>query len=362
MNSLTRSIYLLLFCLFSCTVSAEIKWLASDYNFGAFKEADGPRTGFVKFINVGDTATFIRSVRPSCGCTAAKYPKEMIQPGDTVTISFTYNPAGRPGPFDKTVKVYIGETNELKIIRITGTVIGSPETLMTHYPNEAGPLRIESLIQPMGEIKKGGSRHGFINIYNQSQDTVRPTWTTSSRALEVDLTPKALAPGEIGTFGIYLNTMAEKELGPVDYIVSIFPDGNASKKEELATLRVTAAIVPDISDLSVTEIEKAPRIYLVPEFIDFGDSIGSNQINFEIGIENEGGSLLKVSRVFSYSDCIKVNGYQKKVKSGKKGVIKGTLDAEKLPSGPFRISLEVITNDPLHPVRTANLVGVKSNN
>lgn len=359
MTFLTRSIFLLIFCLFSCSVSAEIKWLASEYNFGAFKEADGPRTGFVKFINAGDSATFIRSVRPSCGCTAAKYTKEMIQPGDTVTVSFTYNPAGRPGPFDKTVKVYIGEKNELKIIRITGTVIGAPETLNNHYPNEAGPIRIESLVQPMGEIKKGASRHGFINIYNQSQDTVRPSWTTSSRAVEVDLTPKALAPGEIGTFGIYLNTGLEKEVGPVDYVVTIMPDGSASNKEDTADIKVTAAIVPDITNLSVAEIEKGPRAYLVPEFIDFGDSVDSGQIKFELKIENEGGSQLKVSRVFSYSDCVKIDGYEKKVKSGKKGSIHGILDADKLPSGPFRIALEVITNDPLHPVRTANLVGIK---
>ena len=194
--------------------SAEIEWLSKSYDYGTFRESEGLREGSVRFVNKGPEATFIGSVRPSCGCTGATYTEDVIEPGDTATVSFVYNPAGRPGPFDKTVKVYVGEDNEMHVVRIKGTVIGSPATLESSYPLESGPLRFQSLERLLGEIRKGQNRHLFVNVYNQGTDTIRPQWRSNSDAMEADLTPKALAPGEIGTFGLYLNTSRERQMGP----------------------------------------------------------------------------------------------------------------------------------------------------
>lgn len=89
---------------------AKVTWLSTHYNYGAFREEEGPRKGSLSFVNSGDAPTFIRNVRPSCGCTAADYPRDMIAPGDTATIEFTYDPARRPGPFDKTIRVLSEKT------------------------------------------------------------------------------------------------------------------------------------------------------------------------------------------------------------------------------------------------------------
>lgn len=337
--------------------SADVKWLSTEYNFGAFKEAEGPQKGSVRFVNAGKEPTFIRNVRPSCGCTGVEYTEDMIQPGDTATVGFTYNPAGRPGPFDKTVKVYIGSDNQLEVIRITGTVIGSPETLQINYPHESGPLRFESFLVPMGEVKKGGSRHAFVNVYNQGSDTIRPVWTDKESAIETNFTPKALAPGEIGTFGFYLNASKEKRMGPVEYVVKIRPDRNSTKEDE-CEMKITSSIVPDSRSMSVDEIENSPRAYLDPEFLDLGDSLSEDVIPFEFSILNDGKAKLEVNRVYSNNESVELNSFSRNVKGTDKGKVQGKLDTHKLPEGPFRIQVEVITNDPLHPVRTANLVGI----
>ncbi len=337
--------------------SADVKWLSTEYYFGAFKEAEGPKMGSVRFVNTGKEPTFIRNVRPSCGCTGVEYTEDMIQPGDTATVGFTYNPAGRPGPFDKTVKVYIGSDNQLEVIRITGTVIGSPETLEVNYPHEVGPLRFESFLVPMGEVKKGGSRHAFVNVYNQGSDTIRPVWTDKESAIETNFTPKALAPGEIGTFGFYLNTSKEKRMGPVEYVVSVRPDNRSPQKAE-HEIKITSSIVPDSQSLSVEDIENSPRAYLDPEFIDLGESLSEEAIPFEFGILNDGKAKLEVNRVYSNNEGVELNTFSRSVKGKDKGKVQGKLDTHKLPPGPFRIRVEVITNDPLHPVRTANLVGI----
>ena len=54
---------------------------------------------------------------------------------------------------------------------------------------------------------------------------------------------------------------------------------------------------------------------------------------------------------------MKIDRRPKKVKAGRQSTVEGKLDIDGIPVGPFRIKVDVVTDDPLHPVRTANLVG-----
>lgn len=343
---------------FACPVFAEIEWLEKIYNFGAFKEAEGPRRGIARFVNKGSEPVFIKRVRPSCGCTEAAYTEGMIEPGDTAMVSFIFDPKGRPGSFEKTIKVYLGNESEMHVIRFAGTVIGAPSTLEFSYPKEAGPLRLESAAANTGELKKGSARHLFINAYNQSTDTITPVWECVERGVQVELTPKSIPPGDIATFGFYVNTSEEERMGPVDYKIDITADGRRPEEGSI-DITISTIIVPDTQSMTVEEVENGPKAYLLPEFIDFGESAGENKVGFSFEILNEGKMALDVLRVYSLEECVEIKERPSKVKSGKKGKVKGELDLSKLASGAFRISVEVMTSDPLHPLRTANLVGVK---
>ena len=80
--------------------------------------------GRVRFVNTGGEPVVITGARPGCGCTGVEYPHDPIEPGDTAVISFTYNPAGRPGAFEKSIRVYIGD-NTTERVMIRGTVLGT---------------------------------------------------------------------------------------------------------------------------------------------------------------------------------------------------------------------------------------------
>lgn len=250
---------------------AEIEWLSKEYNFGAFREAEGPQTGVVRFVNKGPGSTFVGRVRPSCGCTGASYSEEMIAPGDTATVTFTYDPAGRPGRFNKSIKVYVGEDNELYTIRITGTVIGAPSSLDSTFPVEAGALRFENLMVPAGEIKRGSARHVFLNAYNQSRDSVAPGWINDNPAVEMGLKPAVIPPGELATFSFYVKGSEEEQNGPVEHQIRILSD-KGNPEAGSADVTVSAVIVADMDKLSVEEIENGPRAYVIPEFLDFGET------------------------------------------------------------------------------------------
>lgn len=344
--------------LFSQSAMAEIEWLEKDYNYGAFREAEGPRMGMVRFVNRGDEAVFINRVRPSCGCTEAEYTEGMIQPGDTAMVSFVYNPKGRPGSFEKTVKVYIGSENDLHVVKLTGTVIGSQSTLQFAYPKEAGPLRLEALSAKTGELKKGSARHLFINAYNQSPDTITPSWTSDGRGMQVELTPRSIPPGDIATFGFYVKTSEEERMGPVDYDIHITADTRQPESGS-CDVRISTVIVPDTRTMTAEEVDNGPRAYLLPEFIDFGELAGGGKAAFSFEILNDGNSLLEVHRVYCSETGVAIKDRPSKIKAGKRGKVKGELDLRKIPAGAFRIPVEVMTSDPLHPLRTANLVGVR---
>ena len=335
-------------------VFAEIEWLADEYNFGTFKEADGPVKGSVAFVNKGPGATFIGRVRPGCGCTSASYPHRMIEPGDTAVIEFTYNPAGRPGRFDRSVKIYTGDDNDLKTIRILGTVIGDNTTLESVFPFKKVNLRFDSSIVAAGEIRKGEKRNLFINCYNDGKDTVMPSFDNPSKSLDIESSTESIAPGEIATIRLRLNT-EEESCGPVKHMVGI-SDGVDSPLQ----VEVRAIVVADTRGMTAEEIDNGPRAYLLPEFVDLGKVENGKLIKFEFKILNEGKSEMKVERVYCEDSAVVISRFPEKVRKGKKGKVEGSLNVEGLKKGPFRIKVEVVTNDLLHPVRTANIVGIRN--
>lgn len=207
---------------------AEVKLLDPEYKFGIIRETDGEQTGVARLVNVGDTPTYIRDVRPSCGCTGAAYNDNLLQPGDTTTVSFTYNPAGRPGKFTKTVKVYVGDGEERHVIRLTGNVVGSAATLSRNYPVECGPLRLAERTVDLRDVRQSAGRHAFVRIINQSMDTVRPEWEYSNPALSLDVAPEVIPPGEVATFGIFLNSRFEKQAGRVEYRIPFHAAGDST--------------------------------------------------------------------------------------------------------------------------------------
>lgn len=354
--SMNRLLFTFLFIL-SCAVAhalPDIEWLSKEYHFGVIREADGPADGEVKFINRGAEPTYISRVRPGCGCTAASYTTDIIAPGDTAKISFSYNPLGRPGSFEKTIRVYIGDENAMSTIRLTGNVIGSSATLKGSYPIERGDIRFQRDAAAAGELKKGQSRHLFINVYNQGNHPFIPVWKTAPKPLSVEFTPDTLSPGEIGTFSFYLRSSEEPAYGPVEYPVTITGEGM-----EPTTVNIRAVIVPDTKDLSPAEFARAPQAFLLPEFIDFGYVEGDKTMPFEIGVLNDGGSLLTVEKAYSRSDAVDILKVCKSVKAGKSRSVKGKLRISEIPEGPFRISVDIVTNDPVHPLRTCTLTGIK---
>lgn len=232
-------------------MQAEVKLVDPVYDFGVISEAAGPRTGYAHIVNLGPDTTYIADVRPSCGCTGAKFYSEPVAPGDTTEVSFTYDPKGRPGHFEKTVKIYTGDERLRHIVRMRGTVVGTPESLRRNYPVECGRIRLSDTHTDLGKVRADQGRHTFVRIVNASMDTVRPLWVNNDSALSIDITPKELTPGDLATLGVYLNTRFEKRRGPVEYVIPVKVEGD--------TATVAVRIIADIIEPVSEESEKSAK-------------------------------------------------------------------------------------------------------
>jgi hypothetical protein len=94
------------------------------HDFGDIKEADGLVTHTFKIKNEGDAPLVITRVQASCGCTTPDWTKEPIAAGKTGEIKITYDPAGRPGPINRSASVYRNGHAGTFILQIKGNVIG----------------------------------------------------------------------------------------------------------------------------------------------------------------------------------------------------------------------------------------------
>ena len=100
----------------------EITVNKSVHDFGTIGEDAGTVTAVFVITNNTDAPIALTNVRATCGCTTPSWTKEPIEPGKTGEVTATYEPKGRPGPFDKTITVTTSGNPERLTMRIKGTV------------------------------------------------------------------------------------------------------------------------------------------------------------------------------------------------------------------------------------------------
>lgn len=340
---------------------AEIRWLDKDYDFGLMKEIAGPRTGRSHFVNLGPDTVSIIYVRPSCGCTRADYTKDPVAPGDTATVSYTYDPAMRPGKFLKSVKVELSD-GERHTIKISGNVLGTPESLGVMYPVDAGAMRLTDSVVNAGETVMGHTPVYFVNAYSLSPDTIAPRLRAASPALNVKTSSPTAGPGDLITFSLDFDSRRYGQYGPVVIPLDFTTTARSDKSEpsepsdSQATIYFRAFVLPDAEMLRAHRNGASPAASLPSAPIHLGTDL-SGTVGGEITIDNTGTGPLHILCAAPESDAVVFGKIPKEIKPGKSGRLKFKLDASSLPPGPFRLDIDIITDDPDHPHHRLNLTG-----
>src|SRR6266508_4359883 len=104
------------------TAHAELKWDQTMVELHP-ATADKQAIGHFKYQNTGSKPVRFKSVRTSCGCTAAQSQKEEVPPGEKGEITATFNIGERTGTQVKTVTVETDDPEHVTTVLTLKAVI-----------------------------------------------------------------------------------------------------------------------------------------------------------------------------------------------------------------------------------------------
>lgn len=324
------------------TVQPKISFEKNLHDFGKFKEADGKVTYKFEFVNTGGSDLIIQNVTASCGCTAPKWTREPIAPGNKGFVAATYNPAGRPGSFRKYVTV-ISNSNPGNVrLTITGEVLPKPRSVEDDYRYEMGPMRLKSNHLAFGNLKNTKAAEKKLEVINNSDEKVTIEFERVPAHLAIQAVPASLNPQQKGFIVAKYNTPERNDWGFVIDRMGLKINGISERNYSLV---VSANIEEDFSAMSADELAKAPVLSVDDPEFKFGKINQGEKVEHVYVLTNSGKSDLHIRKVKASCGCTAVQPEKKVIGPGESVNIKTVFNsAGKV--GNQNKTVTIITNDP----------------
>jgi hypothetical protein len=156
------------------------------YDFGSISQGEKVEHVFI-IRNKGNTPLSIKSVRPSCGCTAITASASVIAPGKSGEIKTSFNSANYSGAVQKTVTVDSNDPRRpSSILTLKGTVIEE--------------IQITPKQLNLGQVKVDVTKKTTVTVSNRGRKPLKLTAVKSTLPqIAATAEKKLLKPGESGT-------------------------------------------------------------------------------------------------------------------------------------------------------------------
>lgn len=316
------------------------------WDFGKFNEQDGVVTYNFKFTNKGSSPLVVSRVQASCGCTTPSWTKEPIEPGKSGSITVSYNPAGRPGVFTKSITVYSNATEEQTTLFIKGEVLTQPRSASENYPITFGPnLRAKTKLVQMNNIEKGKNQVRQLEIMNPGKAPVKVAVENLPNHITYTVIPEVLNAEQTGVISFTFNSKLCSGWGPLTDEGFIVVNGQKNLNEEYK-VKILSNIVENFKDMTREQKQKAPIFETSQRTVDFGVVKTGTKKHLKIKIGNKGIDNLEIRRVINYNREITILPEKLTVTSGKEGSITATVDTKNLNEGDYKRNITLQTNDP----------------
>lgn len=326
----------------------------TEHDFGKIHEEDGRVSVNFEFKNEGMAPLVLSNVRASCGCTTPTWTKEPVEPGQTGSITVTYNPNGRPGRFQKTVTITSNASEATKKVYIKGEVIPKQAKPVNKYTVAVGALSMKGKTLDLGTVKKGENKSGELEYANLTKEEHQAElFMNAADAYMINqVSLPTVKPNEIGKFIFAIDTKATKLYGPVEVFAFVGVDGKLDKSEEYM-LTIKANIVEDFSQMTVEEKQQAPITEMQNEYTIAKIAAGKTYKQ-NISIKNSGVNPLEIRRAYATDKALNVK-QPKAIKSGKKGNVTVEINTKGLDAGSYTREVVVITNDYANPIQKVQI-------
>jgi hypothetical protein len=321
-----------------------MKLSLSEHDFGTFKEEAGKQTFDFILSNTGNAPLVIQNIVASCGCTTPDWTKDPIQPGAKGKITAIYDPAGRPGQFNKTLSVYTNSVPNIVVLSIKGEVLAHEKTVEELFTFPVDSIRFESNHMAFTNIKKTEKKIRVMQLINVSNKPIKVEFDQLPPHLSLKANPETLKPGQKGIVEGTYDATKNAAWGNVSDMVKIKLNGVV---QDNVYYYVSGNLVEDFSSMTKEQLENAPLLQLASTTVDLGKIQGSTANDVEFKFTNAGKSDLLIRQVRSSCGCTAVQQGPQGVgiKPGQSSSIKATFNSGSY-NGKVTKAIYVYSNDP----------------
>jgi len=335
----------LLVALFAAAQKPTINFDEKEHDFGKVNEEDGKITYVFEFENKGMSPLVVSKVQASCGCTTPTWTKAPIEPGKKGTITVTYNPAGRPGPFTKSISVNNNSADELVVLTIKGDVKPKETAENKPYPINMGGISVKRKVIQMNNINKGEKQLRTLEIQNSSKVPIKLTFENVPTYITATVTPEILKPSEEGKIIFSFNSKTCTQWGPISEDIYLVVNGKKTYSEEFKLL-ISGNVIEDFGKMTLDQKRKAPILEMPTKQILIGTlKPGSKRVG-KFKVNNKGENPLEIRRIINNNKELSVRHGKMSITGGKSSDIVVELNTKNLTDGDYVKHITIQTNDP----------------
>ncbi len=328
----------------------------SEHNFGSIREDGGKVTHRFEGINQGKSPEVILSITTTCGCTTPHYSRKPILPGENFSVEVTFDPLGRPGPFEKVLVLFNAERKVAAELRVRGEVIPRLRSVEEIYPIAlAEGVRLTNNFLAIGNLPQGHRHTLSLGVINNDSQPHRLTFINKERSgyLHAE-TPEVLQAGEEGTIRIeYFVPIQSGRYGTIRDRMEFALEGKST-----GIPFTVEALVVDAPEQVIGEWGSA-RAMTDTQIVKLGEQgIQRGIIRGSFELRNAGGSDL-IIRAVECSPGIGCSLHPGDRLTPHRALrAEVTLDSHRFDYGTAVGRITLVTNDPENPVRRVRISAI----
>lgn len=347
-NSYIHGIAMVAACAIATSVSAQPRLVVENevMNVGEIVYRQ-PRHIAFNITNRGSDSLTIARVLPSCGCVDVRWPHQPLAAGESGVIEATYD-AQTMGSFQKELEVYTNATDEPTYLTLQGRVVEHATDYTGTFPIDMGAVRLSTNVIEFDDVNRGDKPEAVIQVVNTSKGSYRPQLMHLPPYLTATYEPEQLAGGRLGRITVTLDSEKLKNYGLTT--TSVYLARHLGDKVSAANeIDVSAVLLPDFSHLSTSDINKAPRLTLSADSLDFSAMANKDKAAQILLLSNTGQKPLNIRSVQVYGKVLGVSLANRVIKPGEQVKLKVTINRKLEKSSKSQPRVLIISDDPQHP-------------
>ena len=323
--------------------NTNIKFDKKLHNFGRIKEEGGRVLYKFKFKNIGKKPVIVTRVESSCGCTTPDWTRSPILPNKEGFVGAEFDPNGRPGVFNKHVKVYTNISKEPIKLVIKGDVVHKEKSIADIYKYQVGALRMKSRYLAFARMYNTEKKTLTVPIINDSDKPIKVEFMVSRmpKHIKAEVVPSTLNPKQNGQFVITFDATKQNDWGHTTKRLKLMVDGDLPANN---IFTVSATINEDFSKLTKKELKNAPTMVFSEKVFNFGEIKQGDVVKHEFKFKNTGKRDLIIRKTKTSCGCTAVET-KKVIAPGESSLIAATFRSRG-KRGKQNKRITLITNIP----------------